>query len=96
MNHGQRQRRGRGGHLHTIAIVGSGYIGQQSGSIGVGLVIPSGTAYRGGRQQLRMFRVERLTLRRCASGAAGCTRADRQGAVVLLGGAAPASSTRIP
>ena len=30
----------------AIATVGGGYIGQQSGSIGVGFAIPIGTAYR--------------------------------------------------
>jgi putative serine protease PepD len=30
----------------AIATVGGGYIGQQSGSIGVGFAIPSGAAYR--------------------------------------------------
>jgi putative serine protease PepD len=30
----------------AVATVGGGYIGQQSGSIGVGFAIPIGTAYR--------------------------------------------------
>jgi len=35
-----------GAGTSTIATAGGGYIGQQSGSTGAGLAIPSGTAYR--------------------------------------------------